>query len=743
MEYTDFLYSKLKTVPTDGIDVAPEGIHPMLYPFQRDIVSWALKLGKAALFEECGLGKTLQQIEWARHVAGSAGDKVLILAPLAVAHQTVAEGNKIDVAIRYCRSQADADTASEQIIITNYDMLASFDPATFAGVVLDESSILKSFTGTTKRQLLQAFADTPYKLACTATPAPNDTVELGNHAEFLGIMTAGDMLTRWFINDTTKAQTFRLKGHAVDDFWAWVASWAVCISKPSDLGYSDEGFILPELVIHQCRVETDHSRAFAESKLFVDANLSATDMWKDKRATCDTRADAAAELVASLPDEPWIVWCDTNDEANALMARLPEAAEVRGNHSIKIKEERLSAFSDGRARIIITKPDIAGFGLNWQHCANQVFVGVSYSYEKLYQCLRRSWRFGQVRPVNAHLIYAESEDSIIEALTKKQEMHKEMQGEMNRVMKQVGLSGSIDFRESSLSVAEQLAEGSGWQMHLGDCVNVTKTVEDESVDFMLFSPPFSTLYTYSDSWADMGNCEDDDQFFEHFGYLVPDLWRILRPGRLCAVHTKDLQMFKNRDGAAGIRDFTGDLTRLFTSHGWTYHSKITIWKDPVQEMQRTKTHGLLYKNFRERAEVCRQGMPEYVVVFRKWSEGMEEQAHVLHDAEHFPLELWQRYASPVWFDIDQTKVLNYQIARDDKDEKHICPLQLDVIDRCVELWTNPGDLVYSPFAGIGSEGYVALQKGRRFRGVELKRSYWDIAVRNLSNATAQLVMEIA
>lgn len=745
-DYERFLLNKIVGIQATGFDVDESQINPALFPFQRACVIWALKLGKAALFQECGLGKTLQQLEWAHHVAAHAERKVLILTPLAVAHQTVKEGQRFGIAARYCRSQADAESAPEAIIVANYDMLKSFDAEYYAGVVLDESSILKAYTGATKRAILAAFCHTPYKLACTATPAPNDHLELGNHAEFLSVMDSDEMISRWFINDTMTAGNYRLKNHAAKDFWRWVASWAVCIGKPSDLGYSDDGFILPELRLHEERVGVDHTRAQAEGMLFLDGTLSATAMWKEKRATSKDRCERARALVGDTT-EPVILWCDTNEEADRLQALFPDAVEVRGSDTPAAKEKKLTAFTDGEANVIITKPDIAGFGLNWQHCHRQVFVGVTYSFEKTYQALRRSWRFGQQEPVDAYLIYAESEGNIMQTIHEKQAAHAEMQRAMSEAMSDNGLSLERGHR-AKISVDEDLATGQNWTLHLGDCVEVTRRLPAESQHLQIFSPPFSTLYIYSDSYADMGNCADDTEFYEHFRYLVPELWRTLSTGRLCVVHCKDLPLYMNRDGAAGLRDFPGQLIRLFEdtepypgahAHNdrWVYHSRVTIWKDPVIEMQRTKNHGLLYKNLKVRGEVCRQGMADYIIVFRKWREDMEATPHVLHNPEDLPLEVWQRYASPVWSDINQTRVLNYRIAKEAEDEKHICPLQLDVIDRCVELWTNRGETVYSPFAGIGSEGYESVLMGRRFVGAELKRAYFDWAVRNLQDAETQ------
>ena len=322
-------------------------INPQLFDWQRRIVIRALKLGKSAMFEECGLGKTPQQLEWSKHVAEHTGGKVLILAPLAVTNQTVAEGRKFGIAARYCRHQADADMARERVIVTNYDMLKEFDPARFSGVVLDESSILKAFTGATKRMILDMFERTPFKLACTATPAPNDHLELGNHAQFLNVMKSNEMIQRWFINDTMQAGNYRLKKHAEKDYWEWVTKWAVCISKPSDIGYSDDGFVLPSLRLHSEAVAVDNTRAFETGELFLNGAVSATAMWKEKAATAGDRCHRAREIVnGSL--ESWALWCDTNKEADLLIDLFPEAVEVRGSDSVRAKEENLTAFSDGR-----------------------------------------------------------------------------------------------------------------------------------------------------------------------------------------------------------------------------------------------------------------------------------------------------------------------------------------------------------------------------------------------------------
>lgn len=747
-EYQDFLKGKRSAAAPVGFQIQTTALHSSLRGDQSAIVVWACARGRAAVFADTGLGKTRTQVAWADQVAQHTGGKVLILAPLAVAQQTVREGQKIGVGVTYVRSVAEAQAAPTQVVITNYDMLKAFEAHDFTGVVLDESSILKAFSGATKRLLLKTFESVPYKLACTATPAPNDYMELGNHAEFLGVMQGSEMLARWFINDSMKHSNYRLKHHARADFWRWITTWAVCIQTPADLGYDATGFELPPLRLVERVVEIDHSRALASGQMFVNATQSATQLWREKAATLEGRCAVAAEVVQAEPDEAWVVWCETNDEADLLKRLLPEAVEVRGSDKLADKERKLAAFSDGEARVIITKPEIAGFGLNWQHAARMVFVGVTYSFEKLYQALRRSYRYGQTREVTAYLIYAESEGNVMATIRRKQEEHTAMVAEMTAAQREHSeLLATQDLTLAPVETDE--ASGASWRLLLGDCVARTKELATGSVDFTIFSPPFAELYVYSDSEADMGNCRDSAEFFDHFAYLVPELHRVTRPGRLCAVHCKDLPTYRNRHGAPGLYDFPGAIVRLFEQNGWQFHSRVTIWKDPVIEAARTNNYGLLFGNFSQRAEVCRQGMADYLVVFRKHEEGMEDKQvqqvrrpgdyigtsgpqHYKDDRD-YAIQVWQRYASPVWMDIDQTDVLNYQIARENEDEKHLCPLQLGVIRRSVDLWTNPGDLVFSPFAGVGSEGYAALELGRRFVGVELKRAYWRHAQRYLAD----------
>ncbi len=443
MSYEAFVQGKLRLALPSGIS-APGAVSSMLFPFQRECVTWALERGRAALFMDCGLGKTPMQLEWARLVAEHTGGRVLILAPLAVAGQTVREGRKFGVPVTYAHDAS--EQAEHGITITNYERLDRFNPSDFAGVVLDESSILKSYSGTTKRAIVDAFKATPFRLACTATPAPNDTLELGNHAEFLGVLSSHEMIARWFLPDTSQMGTYRLKGHAVEPFWDWVTSWARCVGRPSDLGYSDEGYVLPPIdrVIHVIDVDVTRDRREdrdGQVQLIRMGDLSATNIHKEKRLTVADRARKVAELVRAEPNEPWILWVDTDYEDDALRAELPDAISVRGSDPSAWKEQAALWFSGDyvaesgrltadRPKVLISKGRIFGLGLNWQHCARMAYVGPSFSFEQIYQTERRIYRFGQQRPVQVHVVMAATEVDVWGVAQRKAREHEAMASEM-------------------------------------------------------------------------------------------------------------------------------------------------------------------------------------------------------------------------------------------------------------------------------------------------------------------------
>lgn len=441
-DYEAFVASKRLVVAPVGIESPPE-LSNKLFPFQRDIVRWALRRGRAAIWADCGLGKGWMAIEWARVVAAHQSDPVLITAPLAVAQQFVSEGQKLGVDVHLCRDGADVRAG---VNVANYERLHRFDANVFGGVVLDESSILKDFTSATRGALIEAFQRTPFRLACSATPAPNDHVELGNHAEFLGVMSRMDMLSTFFCHDGGETQNWRLKGHARADFWKWLCSWACTIRKPSDLGYDDGAFCLPPLNIHEHVVSSGTDLAREAGVLFITDASGITEQRAARRSSLQARVDAAAALVNGN-DEPWICWCDLNAESEALAAAIPDAVEVRGSQDAEEKERLLGDFIAGRTRVLVTKPSIAGFGLNLQHCARVAFVGLSNSFEAFYQAIRRNWRFGQTRAVECHIIISDADGAVRANLERKREDAETMANEM--------LVGMGDIQRATIRALER------------------------------------------------------------------------------------------------------------------------------------------------------------------------------------------------------------------------------------------------------------------------------------------------
>lgn len=740
-DYQKFIESKKINDPSTGIEI-PGEISGRLFEFQRDIVKWALKRGRAAIFADCGMGKTPMQLEWAKHVCNYTKGNVLILAPLAVSTQTVREGEKFGISVSYCRKQEDAKNG---ITITNYEMLDHFDPSNFSGVVLDESSILKSYTGKFRTQIIESFKKTPFRLACTATPAPNDYMELGNHSEFIGAMTRTEMLSMFFVHDGGDTALWRLKGHAETEFWKWICSWAVMIRKPSDLGYEDGGFVLPDLNIRHSIADVSESKS-EDGFLFRLPASTLQERQKERRATTKERVEMAAQIVAGKPNDPWLVWCDRNDESSMLANAIRDAVEVTGSDKPDYKESAMMGFGSGDYRILVTKPSIAGFGMNWQHCSNVVFVGLSDSYEQFYQAVRRCYRFGQKNAVNCWIVTASTEGAVVENIKRKETESMKMADEMVKHMHVYNEENIKGQKRDKNEYVTDMKTGNGWKAMLGDCVDRMAEIGDESIDFSIYSPPFASLYTYSNSERDMGNSKDAEEFFKHYKFLIREHYRTHKPGRNISVHCMNLPTSKERDGYIGIRDFRGDIIRAFQDAGFIYHSEVTIWKDPVTAMQRTKALGLLHKQLVKDSCMSRQGIPDYLVTFRKPGENADpvsgELDHWAGDDSfksngRLSIDLWQRYASPVWMDINAGRTLQKESAREEKDERHICPLQLDVIERALQLWSKEGDLVLSPFMGIGSEGHVAIKLGRRFVGIELKSSYWKQACANLENASKE------
>lgn len=729
MNYQEFIERKVIRLPDSGIDISEQSLNKALFPFQQFCVKRGLKKGRFAFFEDCGLGKTFQQLEWAYQVTVHTEGAVLIVAPLAVVPQTIQEGVRFGYQItRVVPEMYTLTDLPAGIFIVNYDQLHNINSDLFIGVVLDESSILKDYEGAFRNLIIDMFHDTPYKLACTATPSPNDPMELGNHAEFLGAMSRNEMLAMFFVHDGGDTSKWRLKKHARKEFYRWVNTWAIMLSKPSDIGFVDDGYDLPALNLMERRIQTEIRDG---GGLFNSIAISATNFNKELRITVVPRLEEVSNYVRDLYRN-CVIWIKQNEEGDMLKEMIPGSVEVRGSDSPEYKEKMLLGFAKNEYQCLITKGKIARFGLNYQNCHDTIFTSPDFSFETIYQAIRRFLRFGQEHAVNVLIVTTDTMENVIEVFKKKQKQQEEMQHEMQQAMKET----FIECKNDTIGNAQKVRT-ENLTAYRGDCVQLIKYVPDESIGMTIFSPPFAELYTYSSHIEDMGNSKDYKQFVQHFSYLVPELYRVMWKGRHVIVHCMDLPIQKGKEGFIGLRDFSGMIRELFESAGFIYHTRVTIWKDPVVEMQRTKALGLLHKQIKKDASMSRVGIPDYLLVFRKPGEHAHPVTHQDTDMsapDYLPVDLWQKYASPVWYDIDYSDTLNFRSARDGNDEKHICPLQLPTIERSIHLWSNEGDTVLTTFGGVGSEAYQAIKMKRKAILFELKQSYFDLAVKNCQSA---------
>lgn len=766
INYEDFIQSKRKSAPAVGFDV--KTISKQLFPFQRDIVRWSLRKGRSAIFADCGLGKTPIELEWAKHVSAHTQKPVLILAPLAVASQIAREGEKFSVPVTICERPEDVQPG---VNVTNYEKLHRFSEAAhlFGGIVLDESSILKAFEGKT-RKLITDFARKIYfRLAATATPAPNDLIELTNHAEFLDVMTGKEIIALFFTQDGNTTHKWRLKGHAKRDFWRWLSTWTIALRKPSDLGYEDDQFVLPPLTINEVVVESKP----LEGYLFPVEAKTLNERRQAKRDSLQLRAQQCADLVNGN-EEPWLLWVNLNDEADALTALIPDAVEIRGNDSEEYKARTMEMFSRGEIRVLVSKPSICGFGMNWQHCARMAFVGLSDSFEQLYQATRRCWRFGQKREVIVYHIVSEAEGSIVTNIKRKEAQAAEMMAELVNEMKESMIKElkPKQTKREKFDYKEQIHEAEEFTLYLGDSVKTIKQIADDSIGLSVFSPPFPGMYAYTNSPQDIGNCGTIDQMIEHFKFLIPELLRVVMPGRMCCIHLCQLTSMKSREGYIGLHDYRGRVISAMIEGGWVYAGDVTIDKNPQIQATRNKERGLLFQSLAKDASVMRMALADYLICFRKPGDNPIPIRAGISERYNNPNgwiteQEWIEWAAPVWYrhvsptgknaeaqpnypslrmqathlrqkqdglvsynGVMETDVLNVVQARETDDERHLCPLQLSVIERAVKLWSAPGDIVYSPFAGVGSEGYQSLKLWRRFVGSELKESYFKSAITN-------------
>ena len=709
--YNDFLETKRKSFIESGFDIKQSKLNPLLKDFQKYGIQIALKKGKFAFFFDCGLGKTFCQLEWAKQVSIKTKKKVLILAPLAIVEQTKAEAEKFNI---------DLDVFD----ITNYDQLKNTDCSIYSGVVLDESSILKGRDGKLSNLIIETFKTTPYKLACTATPSPNDHMELGQHSEFLGAMSYLEILAMYFVHDGGETSKWRLRKHAKDPFWNYVASWSMAIDNPATLGFDGDGYFLPEIeyVEHIIPVEN------MTENLFGDVAVSATDLHKDLNRSFDKRVEKTLELVNSN-DKQWIVWGLKNNETDTLSKLLEDSVNVQGSDSPEYKAKHLNGFAKSEFKTLITKTSIASFGMNYQQCNQMVFMSYDFKFEAFYQAVRRCYRFGQKNKVTVHILIPESQTNVRQTILDKQSRHKEMIQEMAKYSAET----NYKTEKSKVMINNKEIKTENYHLINGDCVQETAKLPDNCADLVVFSPPFAELYVYSDKEEDMGNVANYKQFEQHFKYLIPELKRTLKPGRICAIHCMDLPIQKGKEGYIGLRDFSGMLIQWFQELGFIYHSRTTIWKNPVTEMQRTKALGLLHKTIKKDSSMTRVGIPDYILFFRNEGDNLIPITHQDKDQtqlDYLPVDLWQKYASPVWYDIDYSRTLQYRSGRDGNDEKHICPLQLDTIERILHLYSNEGETVLSPFGGIGSEGCSAIKMNRKSISIELKESYFKLNANN-------------
>jgi DNA modification methylase len=814
MNYTDFLHSKMVLAPQSGFDIDASQINPALLPHQRDAVQWACKGGCRALFESFGLGKTVQELEWCRLVTEDAGGWALIVLPLGVRQEFARDAITVlgwAAAPRYVRTMAEvnacagqAEPADIRIMMTNYERVRDGDirPEWFTATALDEASVLRSFGSKTYQTFLPKFRKVPYRLVSTATPSPNRYKELIHYAGYLGVMDTGQALTRFFQRNSQKANDLTIYPHKEEEFWLWVSTWALFIQKPSDLGYSDEGYALPPMDIryHQMIASTGEVPVDRDGQvmLYRDAALGLSDAAREKRISIEMRVAKAREIVESDPQAHFLLWHDLEDERRAIKQALPEAVEVYGSLDMDLREERIIAFSEGQCRLLATKKEISGSGCNFQrHCHRAIFLGIDYEFNDFIQAIHRIYRFLQTEQVIIDIIYMDTEQEILRTLLEKWDNHNRMQERMAEILRTYGMNAREAEKRMERSIGTNRMEVTGrhYKAVLNDCILETAAMPDDSVDLIVTSIPFSNHYEYTPSYNDLGHNEDTDRFFQQMDFLAPNLLRVLKPGRIFACHTKDRVLFGSQTGTGmpSIEPFHALTIQHYMRHGFQFIGMITVVTDVVRENNQTYRLGW--------TECCKDGSkmgvgcPEYVLLFRKlpssrdkayadvpvekskedytraqwqidahafWrSSGdrlmtKEELLHIptgklqgaylkhtratVYDyAEHVALakELdaegrlpatfmtvapgsWQM---DVWDDILRMRTLNSEQVRNGH-QMHVCPLQIDIVDRLINRYSNLGETVYDPFGGLMTVPVRAVELGRNGIGCELNADYF-------------------
>jgi len=802
MTYPEFVASKAAIAEPAGFEVDRSQLHPSTMPHQADMVTWSARRGRALIAASFGLGKTHVQCELARLIHERTGGRFLVVAPLGVKPFFQEEdGPRLGIRWEYVRTDAEVAAAMSPYLITNYERVRDGDitPSRhdIAGVSLDEGSVMRSLGSKTYHTFDRAFAHVSFRFVCTATPSPNRYRELIYYADFLGIMDRGQALTRFFKRNTSKAGDLQLNPHQEEQFWLWVASWALFVFRPSDLGHSDEGYDLPELCLHWHRIPVDQRRAWTQTdnrgqrRLLLDAAAGVGEAAAEKRETIADRLQKMLEIMDANPGRHWLLWHHLEDERRAIEAAVPGAVTVYGSQALEVREARILGFSRGQFPILATKPDIAGSGCNFQrHCFSNVFLGVDYKFQDLIQSVHRTYRFQQTQPVDCHFIYAESEDQVVAVLQRKWRQHDRLVAKMQSIVKRYGLTHAAMKQDlvRELGVARHEMAGQLFTAVLNDCTLELERLADDSVGLIHTSIPFGNHFEYSVKLADYGHNPSDAHFWRQMKWLIPHLYRVLKPGRVAAVHVKDRILYghQTKSGIMEVSEFSDDCVKAFRRAGFLYQGRRTIVTDVVRE--NSTTYRLGWTEMTRDASKMGSGLPEYLLLFRKPPTSVETARadepvvkskngysrgrwqvdahsfwrsngntpllpHELYDYEAHVAELETKerngnlpaswfYHPPVshtdwvWDDVQFMRSLNADQSRK-QAENHLCPLPFDIVERVIRLYSNEGDLVLDPFAGLFTVPYVAVKMGRQAYGIELSPDYYDAGVRYCQAAEVQ------
>ncbi len=822
MNYREFLETKIELATESGFVIDPAELNPALKPHQRDAVAWALKGGRRALFESFGLGKTVQELEFCRQAIRHEGYRALIVCPLGVKQEFQRDAVQVlgYEKPEYVRTMQEVFDSKADILLTNYERVrdGDIDPLYFTVVCLDEASVLRSFGSKTYQTFLEKFKGVPYKLVATATPSPNRYKELIHYAGYLEVMDTEQALTRFFQRDSTKANNLTLYPNMEDEFWLWVSSWALFVTKPSDLNpeYSDAGYDLPPLKVrwHEIPVHYgDTSDRNGQMQLFTEAAAGLKEAAQVKRDSIGQRVEKMKEIVEDSPEEHFLLWHDLEAERHAIKKALPEAVDIYGSQDYDLREQRVIDFSEGRIRLFATKKSLSGAGCNFQkYCHREIFLGIDYEFNDFIQAVHRCYRFLQTEPVIIDIIYMENERQIKEALLEKWKNHDYMVRRMTDIVKKYGLNtaGKTKQLERKMGVETVRIEGQRYTAVHDDCVEETRRMAGDSVGLIHTSIPFGNHYEYSANYNDFGHNQNTEKFFKQMDFLTPELLRVLKPGRVAAIHVKDRVLFGNATGTGmpTVEPFHALCIKHYMKHGFQYFGMITVVTDVVRENNQTYRLGW--------TEQCKDGSkmgvgcPEYILLFRKlptdrsnayadepvkkskedytraqwqidahgyWRSsgdrlvGKEELQDVPVESlqkvyrqfsrgsvysydEHVKLaeKLDQDGRLPatfmvvapgswnqleVWDDINRMRTLNTSQSRR-RAQMHVCPLQLDIVERIITRYSNEGDLVLDPFGGLMTVPMMAIKMGRRGYGIELNPDYFRDGVGYLQAAEDEI-----